>query len=468
MLIRFSRGPTKLYDYISGDQLLRTQSVGRQFYASSQEQLYQKNSVSEFDAINKQHISKTLSSNPRIDCGLLESSSLWPSNIDHQRIPCAQKQPWNHVKPSNHILGQPLPLDTSLPPPPPRTPWTMPDNIPSDQTKQLDSVLENNSHRKLARQLTLNPTYDPRIPRSYQQLPQSDVHAMNMPPPLPNGSNLDSKHQAAGFPYPPPNYHTQKGTPSNHMMLSRNASAPEPKHHHQQPYKISLYGTQSTHGREFETYSKNSSQGASNQPLHAHGQYKVHQQHHLENHLIAPRHCASQANQQSEIMSKQMIHPPMHKTMSDSFVWSSNLVEGGNAQGGDSVQQKLVNTGVGADQYHSSEGVISQRIPSTSLHNTSSAVSPLIGVSSVPGVWETNDRVIHEVKRNLGPIGSKPLNERTQEVLESERIRIYNHLTALFPKDQAMCVQAMNAMPEERNPEQICKYLLFLKNNQQH
>ena len=147
---------------------MRTQSMGRPMYAASQEHLNQKGTFSEFEAIHKPQLAKTISSNPRIDCGppSLWSSNIPPAGIDNQQIQSSQQQqPWSQMTTPPHMR-----LDTSLPPPPPRTPWTVPDNIPSDQPKQLDSLLENNSHRKITRQLTLNPTFDPRIPLSYQQL----------------------------------------------------------------------------------------------------------------------------------------------------------------------------------------------------------------------------------------------------------------------------------------------------------
>lgn len=76
--------------------------------------------------------------------------------------------------------------DTTLPPPPPRTPWSQPtkDDPPP------------NAHRPLARQLTLNPNYDPRIHRGHTPIP-----------------------------FPPPN--TSVPPPAFHQNVTRNASAPE-------------------------------------------------------------------------------------------------------------------------------------------------------------------------------------------------------------------------------------------------
>ena len=68
---------------------------------------------------------------------------------------------------------------------------------------------------------------------------------------------------------------------------------------------------------------------------------------------------------------------------------------------------------------------------------------------------------------NLGPIGTKPLAqvsvERSQQMsLTSDRRDIYYHLAALFPEDQVL--QAMKAFPDEKDPQVICKYILFLSN----
>ena len=464
-----------MFLFESGSELLRTKSMGRQFYPQSHDHLNQKTSLSEFEAIHKQPISKTMSLNPRIDGS---GSTLWPANIhpalDHQRMQGVKpQQSWNPMTTAPPIHGQRLPLDTSLPPPPPRTPWNLHDNIPSEQPKPMDGLIENNSHRKLARQLTLNPTYDPRIPRSHQQLNQNDVNVMNVPPPHP--SDNPQQHHQAGFHYPPPHtgvppphYHKPNATPSSnpsqhHMLLTRNASAPEPKHQH--PQKMSLYGTQSTHGCgiDYGSYSQQS------QGLHLQNQCQVPLQRAADNKIHKPQNATLQGVPK-EFMTNQPImqHQPMHKTVSDSFVWSSNTMEMGNRniQKGELHQQP---TGNVVDTYLTREGATNQSI--ASLHSTANnAISPLIGVSSLPGVWETNNIELRgseeqdNMHRNLGPIGSKPTTERSQESLDSERIRIYNHLTALFPKDQV--IQAMTALPEERNPEQICKYIIFKNSSQ--
>ena len=231
------------------------------------------------------------------------------------------------------------------------------------------------------------------------------------------------------------------------MLLTRNASAPEPKPHHQQ--KISLYSTQSTHGSgmDYERY-QHDGQGA-----HLQSQYQASQQMATQNQMH-PLQNTSLHGVQKEFMPNQQVmqHQPMHKTMSDSFVWSSNPMcgETRNVQNNDSHQPQLT-------------GKISS--------NVSSAISPLIGASSIPGVWETNNIELRgneeqeNLQRNLGPIGSRPPTERSQESLDTERLRIYNHLTALFPKEQV--IQAMTVLPEERNPEQICKYIIYLKNSGQ-
>ena len=342
--------------------------MGMQYHPPSHDQLSQKTSLSEFDAIHKQQLSKTISLTPRIDGS--GSAQLWtPGSVhpgmEHQRMQSVKpQQSWNHMTTSPHIHSQRVPLDTSLPPPPPRTPWTMPDNIHSEQPKPIDGLLENNSHRKLARQLTLNPTYDPRIPRSYQQPNQNDAHAMIVPPPLPSGNNTDpQQHHQPGFPYPPPhtgmpppNYHKPNATPSSnpsphHMLLTRNASAPEPKPQNQQ--KISLYGTQSTIGIgiDYERH-QHESQGA-----HLQSQYQVLPQMATQNQMHPPQNTSLQGVQK-EFMTNQQImqHQPMHKTMSDSFVWSSSPMCGGNLQKNDSHQPQLTGKIAGNDAYVMRDG----------------------------------------------------------------------------------------------------------------
>ena len=95
-------------------------------------------------------------------------------------------------------LEEPLALpDTRLPPPPPRSPWGMAaaaGNSSSSSNLLQDSAA--NPHRKLARQLTLNPGFDSRL------------HGASPPAPP--------------FPPPPPSL-----AALDHAAIARNVSAPE-------------------------------------------------------------------------------------------------------------------------------------------------------------------------------------------------------------------------------------------------
>ena len=108
--------------------------------------------------------------------------------------------------------------DMSMPPPPPRGPWTS--NPPPTAS---DFMAEPNSHIKLSRQLSLNPSYDARIHPHCPFPPPMDV-----PPPPP-----------PGHPY--------------HPSITRIASAPEPHQqrlrHHAPPPPIAFVPPTPDHNR---------------------------------------------------------------------------------------------------------------------------------------------------------------------------------------------------------------------------
>ena len=115
---------------------------------------------------------------------LHRTKSMQPS-----RMSCNAKQPVMRTKslvPNWSTCPPPVMTDTSMPPPPPRTPW-------------VDSQVVN-SHARLSRQLSVNPTYDPRIHHGLTQ---------QQPKPAP----------PQDFSRPPPPV-------PRHMTVSRNASAP--------------------------------------------------------------------------------------------------------------------------------------------------------------------------------------------------------------------------------------------------
>ena len=115
---------------------------------------------------------------------LHRTKSMQPS-----RMSCNTKQPVMRTKslvPNWSTCPPPVMTDTSMPPPPPRTPW-------------VDSQVVN-SHARLSRQLSVNPTYDPRIHHGLTQ---------QQPKPAP----------PQDFSRPPPPV-------PRHMTVSRNASAP--------------------------------------------------------------------------------------------------------------------------------------------------------------------------------------------------------------------------------------------------
>lgn len=104
--------------------------------------------------------------------------------------------------------------DTSMPPPPPRGPWNQSSSSAQGlRGEESQMELTNNSHRKLARQLTLNPLNDPRIRHHQHHQPPPTPPTIPFPPPTC---------------LPPPTYSsTNTLPPSLHATVTRNASAPE-------------------------------------------------------------------------------------------------------------------------------------------------------------------------------------------------------------------------------------------------
>lgn len=122
----------------------------------------------------KQAVSRTKSSVPRLE------HHHWGSAATGQ----GAQQNWPPV------------FDTSMPPPPPRTPWN-----PEQGSSQ-------NTHTKLSRQYSVNPNYDPRIHNSSAA---AATAAAALPP-------------KQDFSYPPPPF----PNPSTHLTVTRNASEPDP------------------------------------------------------------------------------------------------------------------------------------------------------------------------------------------------------------------------------------------------
>ena len=188
--------------FISGDQLMRTKSM---------QPMTSTNSV---QFATKKALARTKSLNPNLERQQQQQQqhhqTLWAQMSNQFLEPDRAAQPvWS--QPNNMVMLNPtnsgvigdagggggsmtrFSVDVSRPPPMPH-PWV--------------HTVENsgNSHRKLARQLTLNPTYDPRI------------HAA--PGRFMGESGTDP------FSYPPPSIVSNFS--HQHFAVKRNASAPEP------------------------------------------------------------------------------------------------------------------------------------------------------------------------------------------------------------------------------------------------
>ena len=120
---------------------------------------------------------------------------MWPHPQQQAQPQQSQQQHWP-------------PFDPGMPPPPPRGPWA---NEPPGHQQPLPPPgppvdLQSRTHKKVSRQYSLNPAYDPRI----QALPKQQLDFSVPPPPLISTAA------------PPPSAASQ-----HHLPVSRNASAPE-------------------------------------------------------------------------------------------------------------------------------------------------------------------------------------------------------------------------------------------------
>jgi len=126
--------------------------------------------------------------------------------------------------PVTTAMGPPRGLpDTSMPPPAPRSPWG-PGHPPPPPSTGGDAA---NIHKKLARQLTLNPSYDPRIHAHRGSDGAIEVAKVGSAFPFPPPSTNVPPPQfggGGGRPLLQPSGHVQQG---HHAVVTRNASAPE-------------------------------------------------------------------------------------------------------------------------------------------------------------------------------------------------------------------------------------------------
>ena len=139
-----------------------------------------KNNDFDHDKVSKSHIF--------IGDPLIRTKSMQPKTNAKQPVMRT------HSLVPNLLHCPPPTVDTSMPPPPPRTPWA--------------AESQNRGHARLSRQLSVNPNYDPRI---HQPKPSSQQPDYSRPPP----------------PVP------------RHIAVTRNASAPEnPALYHPQQQQV--------------------------------------------------------------------------------------------------------------------------------------------------------------------------------------------------------------------------------------
>ncbi len=362
-----------------------------------------------------------------------------------------------------HLPPTSLP-DTSLPPPPPRSPWSgtpgagaAPATSPAAAAAVGAPEQSANAHRKLARQLTLNPSYDPRIHqhRGGANPPpvrhSASVTAAVPPPPpfpFPPPTSVPPPPPPTGQPPPPVPTQPFSAAPGTrpvsphsvaaaaaaataaaavaadqHAVVTRNASAPE----------------------RASSAKVTTAAAAANQGL-------------AMNPLLDPQSNPGLAPPPPHQMSGGGVEgPPPQFSSSSSF--HSHLQRMSSTS--DSHLHKTLSDTVSVA---SSSWRPQQEQHQLEPHNpivVAAAVSPLISASPEASVWETSKDVSSEDSSAGGCPGGGGGSGGDQQA----RSKLYYHLAAVFPEEQVLV--AMRALPEETDPQKICSYILKLSQQQQ-
>ena len=261
---------------------------------------------------------------------------------------------------------------------------------------------DQNQHRRLERQLTINPSFDPRInkekvsPKHNPPLLDMEYMRRNLPPPL----GLPPQ-QADDFP---------------HQNVTRNASAPD---------SIRQWG--------------------SHQPLaSAHS-------------LLQPLGGLSQGGLSpppplEEVARNTTVAPPLHSPMQRLNSTSDTQLNRGFSS---------VNRALSSDPFSSSDTWkyrdFSPLLGSPIWKEGSPIWCPAAGPPSSPPKLDTPPP---SPNRNLGPVGSRPIPSLSGPSSSESRAQLHFHLCGLFPNEQVEHV--MKLMPEEGSPKVLCATIMEL------
>ena len=231
---------------------------------------------------------------------------------------------------------------------------------------------DQNHHRRLERQLTINPSFDPRINK--EKVSPKQRHSTGQQPPL-----LDMEYMRRNLP-PPLGLPPQQAEDFPHQNVTRNASAPD---------SIRQWGS---HQPLASTHSLLQPLGISPPPT-------------LEE---VTRNNPCTATQQ------QQLHSPMQRLNSTS---DTQLNRGFSS----------VNRALSSDPFSSSE--------TWKYRDFSPLLGSPIWATTAPHSPPKLDTPPPSPNRNLGPVGSRPSNSGLPSPTES-RAKLHYHLCGLFPTEQ--------------------------------
>ena len=349
--------------------------------------------------------------------------------------------------------------DTSMPPPPPRSPWSHDPIVTSASTGSTASSVgggaddTTNQHRKISRQLTINP-YDPRI--HHQGIPFPPP--TDIPPPNMQRHLVQQQQQQQQQQQPQHSF-------GDHHAVTRNASAPEQLSSSSSRFAVAppipLCSTVTAAPGA-------SALGSAVRHQQQQQQLQQQQQQPSKQHRDSGDQPAAVGSHLSSASSSDL-HSHLHRMNSTSDSQLHKTLS-------QPVQQQPAQQQQQQHQQQQSSLYALQQQP----RMLASAVSPLIG--SGDGVWGTSGSSSPAAG---GVVGAAALSEGADAIgggsgsgsgsgggggsggkrssaadLSEARSNMYYHLAALFPEEQVLA--AMTVMPEETNVQKICAYILCL------
>lgn len=304
----------------------------------------------------------------------------------------------------------------------------------SHSSASVSEAGSGNLHRKLQRQLTLNPAYDPRL----MQLGgySARAHRLISPQQETFGMMQRSEQSVA----------TQRASSQEnlHMMQRSFGSLSQPSH---QP--LSRMGSDSRVGNTLQVASQvweglgspehQTVTRIASAPDSYHQWMPPSRMHHLNS------TSDTRLNLYPEVQHASHLHSSLTANYGDVHVQNHWLLQGAGMDPSMTMSPGL--------QIMGSAGAVPWQEQSASSalgRGTSQSISQPVRPSSVPPQG-----------MQLGPLSTlSPARAPSPEFQDDARYKLYYHLASLFPKEQVL--EAMDAYPQETNPQKICAAILSM------